>query len=260
MGRIWTIEEKKFVEDNYLHMKYNEIGLSIGRSTASVLLYCSMNKLRKGHRIYTYNEEFFDMPSIKSAYWAGLIAADGSVDLGRGVLSLSLKAEDGYQIEVFKSEIDYTGPTYSGYGKIGNKKFPRTTLSLNSAWPFIAQLKKHYNIGPKKSHTLGAPQLGDKSLLKAYIVGYLDGDGSIDLRDRREPLMVGFVGSYTFMSWIKSLFDEWYPAKKRMANVVPDHSIFKYRVSGKRAHTILTDLSMLKVSFLKRKWDKVLGG
>lgn len=260
-GKLWTKDEDQFVKDNYLTMEASDMAKKLGRSSGSVYTRCCNNKLHKGNRLYTYNENFFNEPNIISAYWAGLIAADGYIEINRERrrLSLTLKLEDGYQIERFKGAINYTGPVY--YRRYIKNSFAR--LDLNCAESLFIQLDRHYNIGPKKSLTLQPPNLTDELLIKSYIIGYLDGDGSIQTRKKaRYPLLMAFTGTYSLLNWIKYYLEAWYPIenKRRRSQVNADHSIYQYVVAGERAHIILKDLSSLNVPFLKRKWDKVTGG
>lgn len=253
----WLQSEKKYIENNYHIKTYAEMGAALSRSWKSIEQFCFRNKLQTGHKLYTYDEEFFDSPNPKSAYWAGFLAADGCISLPKGLLSLELKGEDSYQVENFKSAVKYTGPAYYGSVKLNNKLYQKTRLALNCAWPLIVQLQKHYNIGPRKSFSLQPPNLSKKELIKSYIVGYIDGDGSISLLDERHPFRLRAVGTYYLLSWIKQKFDVYYPSEGRISRVYQARNIYEYAIQGKRAEKILSDLSKLDVPFLKRKWDKV---
>jgi hypothetical protein len=265
MGKIWTKYEKEFVEKTYQEMRHSEIAHTLGRTTQSVALFCSVNKLHKkeirlydGNKKYSYNENYFDVPRAESAYWAGFIAADGCISTSHGCLILALKEEDRYQIENFKSALNYTGPITHKTNISGGKAYPYSDLRIYSAWPLIAQLYKHYGIGPRKTFQLGPPNLFDEQLIKAYIVGYIDGDGSIFFRGDR--ISLSLCGTDALLQWIKTKFDLWYPPTRQQTHVRRSKSIYEYATSGRRAEIILKDLSSLGVPFLKRKWDKVSGG
>lgn len=121
-------------------------------------------------------------------------------------------------------------------------------------------LKDIYNIINKKSLTLEPPNIKDEDIIKAFIIGYIDGDGTICFIGKNKYLKIGIVGTKSFLTWIKSYFDKWIPntkAKKQIGPNTYSPNIYEYVVYGKRAKELILLLKSVEVDKMKRKWDKI---
>ena len=124
------------------------------------------------HRNYAVDEGYFDkIDSEDKAYWLGFIVADGNIH--RTYLRIRLAAKDKQHLENFKKAISSQHPiplykTNQGHSAcrliIGSRK--------------IVDALSNYSIVPNKRHILEFPDIPE-GLVRHYIRGYFDGDGSI---------------------------------------------------------------------------------
>ena len=188
------------------------------------------------------------------------MSADGCITKNKRNVYVTLQYRDKHHLEKLKAEVGYSGPitfkqNITRKGLICNY----AALRINGVPQWCEDLELHFNIVPRKCHLLEPPNLTDKTLIKAYISGIIDGDGCI--RKQGKCLYISISGTPMLLSWIKKIFDKDYPSHtSRIANIhqVKETKTFVYTVGGKRAETILLDLYNLEVPKLQRKWDKIL--
>lgn len=193
----------------------------LSRSAAYKSEFCCQ-KCRYLHNNPKFDEDYFAVPNLENSYWAGLIAADGSIidaKIGQKQLTLALKESDRHQVDHLHSLIG-AGKVYksSQYDKRTSKTYHRVEYKIPSD-KICADLASNFNIHPRKSLTHKSPELkGDLAL--AFIAGYIDGDGSYTYRHKRPQIKI--VGTEEFLSWI--------------SNVVGIHKIPK--LDGSKIHAI----------------------
>jgi len=145
---------------------------------------------------YSCNEAFFStIDNELNAYWLGFIAADGYVynQPGKGYcLLIKLNPVDTGHLAKFKHDIDTDAPIadYSHYVP----PFHRISVSSKQ---LVTDLVSH-GIIQAKSTVLEFPTTVPTKLLRHFIRGYFDGDGSVYYGTRGELLM-SFVGTNNMM-------------------------------------------------------------
>lgn len=126
---------------------------------------------------YEYNKSYFEIiDSEEKAYWLGFIAADGCI--GKSGLELALKSTDMEHLRKFVKAID--GDENMIKTKLiekGKKTYEATRISVNSTQ--MTQDLFRYGIVKNKSLILDFPNFLNDEMLRHYIRGYFDGDGSI---------------------------------------------------------------------------------
>lgn len=184
-------------------------------------------------RIYSKNENFFDIPNIYNCHIGGFIAADGCLNsVGNSSrLDIELSIEDLLYLEKIKEIVKYNGVIYQRTRdwkiktrKGVTKEFYEGTstmvcLSINTSQNWNEQLFKNWNLIPAKSLILQPPNNLDKlDLFLAYSQGLLEGDGYITFSNRRKycDLNICFLGTQSLLSWLKI----------KMAEIMPYFHIF----------------------------------
>lgn len=199
---------------------------------------------------FVHDDYCFSALSAEACYWGGFLAADGYINPNKNRLNINLKAEDGYILERLVRFTQYTGRLYTGNGG------KTAVFYLNSCANICADLEKHFNIVPKKSLILQPPNLVEEDHIKAFIVGYIDGDGCIRLTSgKNKYISVNIIGTLAMLNWIKSYFDFWYPYKEQKVLQIRNH--FSYTVVGNKARYILNLLRKVAPYRLERKWSKI---
>ena len=185
MGRKvekFTTEEKQNIIKEY------ESGLSSGKlaekyrcnkSTICDILKKNGIKARDGHfkRQYSFNEHYFDkIDSEDKAYFLGLLFADGCNLKERNIVCIELIKTDSAILEKFAEVTGNNRPLYDYNHKNGQTS---TKLSFNSK--YFCEVLDKLGCVPRKSLVLQFPNYLDESLLRHFLRGYFDGDGSITL-------------------------------------------------------------------------------
>jgi hypothetical protein len=265
-GKKWSKEEDVFIVESYGKLTYEEMAKILeNRTSRSIEARCQKlgfdrdpNLIKRKNRLYTVNKRFFEVPTIINSYIAGFIAADGNLGKDSHYLSITLQPKDSHILQEFANHFDYDGfiRTY----KYKNGYYDNLNICGIEEW--YVDLERNFNIVPAKTFILKPPNLTDEKHIKAYIRGYIDGDGSIIYSNKGKGIKswdVGVSGTEQVLTYIKMNFDKWVPNAyhNRLAEVklYGDSKTYSYKVSGRRAEYILKILLEVETLFLKRKWQ-----
>lgn len=123
---------------------------------------------------YGYNENYFEkIDTEDKAYWLGFIAADGSIGETCG-LEISLSHKDIKHLYKFADNI---GAEKDIVKTRKIKQYEVCRLFINNK-KIISDLSK-YGIIQNKGFNLDFPNFLSDNMIKHYLRGYFDGDGSI---------------------------------------------------------------------------------
>lgn len=206
---------------------------------------------------YTYDENYFSIPNINNTYWAGFWAADGCVSQDYCEI-LTLSNKDREHLEKLRNDIKLSKEIreFSREDKNAIREYCSLTV-YSKQWK--QDLNKNYNITPKKTLTLQPPNLTDNHLIDAFIVGYIDGDGSIGL-DKNNKIYLQIVGTKKVLEWMKNRFSEivsFHNKNMTSGCIVPTKNVFTFRISHDPALILLKYLKSINVYKMIRKWNKV---
>lgn len=251
---FWTNEEFDTLKQNYGKIKIEELELLLPqRARHSIQKKAQILGLKGDYRLsqlkYKFNESYFNVPNIQNCYWAGYIAADGSINNDG---SISLVSKD---LEILQNIKKHT--EYEGYISI-SKCQKYYTLRFNSSPTWIINLNQHWNITARKSNTLLPPKLSKDNLILAFIVGYMDGDGSI-YTDKRGQLHFDFCGTEWVVEWIRqhiSRICNISPNKITQNGTSANNKVSRWSGNKQVKYIIDTINSYTNIDWkLKRKWD-----
>ena len=209
----------------------------------------------KKKREFLVNDNFFELPNLINSYWAGFIAADGNISKDFKYLSIGLASKDKIHLENFLNDLN-SNYKISSF-KVKNK-YDTSSIKIMSE-KICSDLKFNFNITDNKSLTLIPPNITDIDLIHSFIIGYIDGDGSIGLyKDKdREYLQISLLGTKKICEWIKNIFSDIY--EKEIGNISHDknhnENTFCYKITDKSARYVYTQLYNINVPKLIRKWD-----
>lgn len=167
--------------------------LSLDRSTIRNIAYendlkISVKKTPRDIKNIDFRDNYFEnINTEEKAYFLGFIYADGNVrEHNNGYyLSMCLKSEDRYILERLASELKCGNKIYdSNIDRQSNKRHMSIFTSCNSKKMFDDLAK--FNVVPNKSHTtksfINIEQLIPNNLIKHFLRGLIDGDGTISKR------------------------------------------------------------------------------
>lgn len=118
------------------------------------------------------NSAAFDEYTEESCYWAGFLAADGNVD-SKGRIRLMLKYDDISHLEKFKKYLQSTHAISSNTTTYNRCSFEFTNRDMCEV------LDLNFNIVPEKSLTMKFPHFIKADMVRHFLRGYFDGDGSV---------------------------------------------------------------------------------
>ena len=224
------------------------------------MLLSSLNKK------YYCDENFFDQDNENSFYWAGFIAADGSVQERKysKILKICLSNQDANHLEKFKKAINSTHPI-KNYKIKSNKLIKSETLccEIQITSKILVNSLKRFNIIPNKTKIYDIPnEIINNQYISHYIRGYFDGDGTITacgMSKNRKVLQGSFsiLGNQSFIeNYQKILINK---ANLNKTKIYKHKSIYKLVYTGnnniKNIYQFLYNKSNI---FLDRKKSKFI--
>lgn len=264
-------QEISLIKDNYL-LPVKEISELLQNKISDTQIHHQIRQLKKHNLIprdkksprhLFHNETYFSNLQKEQAYYGGLLAADGCISEQENLPYMSIALKDREIVELFKDDIKYTGNV--DVQKSKNKKHAdKYRLRISCCYQIAKDLKKHFNIVPRKTHILTPPNITDEDLIWAFIKGYIDGDGSIMWLSQdgipNKRFRISIAGTKEMLEWMREFF---------MKNV-PDFTYNKIRVhscnnitneyiiEGSKAKRLAKIIkNSIPTHGIERKWEKV---
>lgn len=189
-------------------------------------------------RKYLFDVTYFDkVDSPEKSYWLGFLMADGNVDKTKSNTQLILQRQDELSLYKFRNCLGLTAPVRDKIAHVNGKDFPLSCLCISSRH-FCESLVK-LGCVPNKSLILKPPRIDD-NLVPYWILGYMDGDGSISVVSNPKylRLSIRFTGTYEVLSFIKDYF-------KNGVSIRKEHrceNTFNYFVTEGKAIPFLSEM------------------
>lgn len=260
--RHWTLDEMVLLESliNEGFASYAIIGLILGRSEDSVGIQAGRLGLKSKFELRKYekNEDFWSVPNTVNSYYAGLWAADGSINWEQNFIALGLNVDDKKEIDKFVEKSGFTGSVrvYDGSGEFAVNKIAQ--LQINSSKKWNEDMYKNFNLFPQKTYRIAPPNLNSDLLKACYILGYLDGDGSICFTEKSCSIGLSSA-TKEILDWVKNFIDQHFDSEKNpfKANSckINGKECWNYTISGNRAIHIFEFFRSLPVPKFQRKWE-----
>lgn len=147
------------------------------RAMLSVMKEFNINSKRKNR--YTLNEQYFDIIDTEAkAYCLGFLYADGFVGDER-TNNIVFSSKDKDILEKIAKEIEFTSEIRKA--KKGGFENSKESYSLNFSSNHMAESLRKLGLFPNKSLSIDKIPNIEKSLLRHFLRGYFDGDGSVSI-------------------------------------------------------------------------------
>lgn len=214
---------------------------------------------------YSYNRRAFkSIDTQEKAYWLGFISADGNVYINRksggGKLSIALSSVDESHLYKFLKFIESDSRAYKRRNHKGYSNNTEVSHIEVSSIEMVNDLIG-YGVIPRKSLILKPPALRD-DLIKHYIRGFFDGDGSIYTQKRfnknneriTDSYYINFTGTLEILEWIQNnigIYTKMEQRKKTYKNT------YYFRFGGnKQVYRVMSNLYKDSIIHLDRKYEK----
>ena len=211
-----------------------------------------MVQLNQNARRIQFNQNAFEkMDTLEKAYWLGFVYADGCVQRYRLIFCQGVL--DAKIIEKFLKFIQHPGvPKKTGDGK----KIKMYIYSKRLVGD-LGTLGVH----PRKSLPLQFPHFLPNDLKRGFILGFLDGEGTVYIHKKGHLVIKFSSGSKEFLKALNDYLNAHIPSfKSRKANVNIDKGAWRVRFVGSYAKDLTKYLFAPELSdiFMKRKLGKAL--
>jgi hypothetical protein len=254
---VWTVEELNTLDAYYGKVKKQELVKLLPARTPYAIAYQAAMRGLKANRHVTnrrltpFNEAYFSIPNSVNSYWAGFLAADGSIYKN----NVTFYQREIEPLEKLRAEIGHTC-------KILNRD---RGFTIENSISFASQqmvddLKNNYFITPAKSLTLRPPKHLDRDCSLSFITGFIDGDGTISFaRNKKtgyEYPVVSITGTRPMLEWMSLVSGQKYSICRR--SDCKDGLTFKMSATHNKARGFLFPLHNHKATVphrLRRKWD-----
>lgn len=205
-------------------------------------------------RIYKMNQSYFSNITEESAQWAGYIAADGTLyDNGRVKFACAIK--DKNILFELKKDMEFEHPIRTCSYNLKGKRYYGVETTIFSKI-MCKDLGTIYNITPRKSLTMKAPEISDSKIRLAFLIGLINGDGSIYKITKSNILTLNLTGTFDICKWARDVLYE-YIGNKGEKYIYPNGSIWSLKYNRPDVITFLYAAKKLNCFYLDRKWSKI---
>lgn len=254
MPRKVELDEEKIVDMYKDGNSIEEISVYLKSNYGTIRDRLLENKVclrRTGpKRKISVNDSYFSYPDKENCYWAGFIAADGNVQGNQ--LGIILKDIDFGHLEKFKSCINLS----SEIRIKPNGKYKKCSIRFRSN-KVIEDLENIFSIVPNKSLILLPPNILKEDLIKAYIMGYFDGDGCISKSGCGINFEI-YSGSKDILDWIKQKIQMYVNVGNPNVKCKKENT-YRFSFTGRQGIRIMNWLyEDCKDNYLERKRTKYL--
>lgn len=263
----WTPEEDAILTKKYGVLSYKDMleHLPEYRTVSSIknrVRQLSIELVPQGtssfsHERVDVDDAYFDQLNEVNTYWAGFISADGCIKDG-DILKVKVSCRDTPHLLRLKEAIGYQGQhTYQTRVNKTGSVTRSIEFSARSA-QICNQLQNNFGIGPRKTKILDFPSLSN-NLLDAWIVGYIDGDGTVGYygsKGKQKYLNIVVVGTEDVCKGIRGRFSE--VIGESIENKISEKDgLYRFQISGQRAVSVYQHYKQIRVPNLDRKWSYV---
>lgn len=211
------------------------------------------HKYLKGERVssrkYTLDENIFSViDTEEKAYWLGFLYADGYVSKLKSETELALQQKDENHLKKFAIFMKTNKPFYRTKRTLNEKTYFGVRVVINSKK--VKEDLQRLGCTTEKTLTLKFPteKQVPNHLIRHFIRGYFDGDGSTTLNNGRINFEI--IGTVDFLNGMIDYFGL-HHNKKHAAG-----KSFRIMYSGKYSSLIMKELYRDATIYLDRKRKK----
>lgn len=218
----------------------------------------------------SYDKHYWKDLTLNNCYLAGHLAADGCIKEhkpGHYSFCVDISLDDESIIDNYYKELKFNGKRYY-YDKLtpsGLRTTKFVSMTVSCFNENAEYLYKHFNLVPNKTRRLRPPNFENKYFKFAYLIGLIDGDGSIGAsgsqggKYRKSPFLSYSSCSKDIVDWIKEMVDNnsCPSSRNELSKVlkIKNSNCYSYNVSCLRAAVIINYLRQFPVPKLARKWE-----
>lgn len=263
--KIIDMAVQEYIDTPELDKSASSISNKYGINRKTLLKYLKdrgVDIIKTGSAVHFNYNAFSKIDSEESAYWLGFMYADGFIESKGNGVGLGVSIKDIEHMDKFCEFLQYPKGKYivkshqfgnkDTKNKNGEEMYMVNTLIKNSTlWNDL----NSKGCVPNKSLILTFPNeeiFESKELIKHFIRGYCDGDGSLTWSNKEHTVpSICFVGTKTFLESLQNYLGKGYLMQK------PNCSEFTYRLSYTHTKAFNASKYMYENSniYLNRKYN-----
>jgi hypothetical protein len=199
------------------------------------------NETRAKMRTCTLNERAFENITDQSAYWVGMLIADGNISIKKGMPIVALHLQEVDKDHIDKKFRDFVGSSHK-LGRYVNKKTGRVYYSIQFSSERMANDLAKYGVVPRKWFTVRIK--GGIENSRDLWRGVIDGDGNMGIYHRktladitRTVPYIGLTGNLHICLQFKGFLEN--VIGLSMPQIVPYKNSYLFSVSDHRAVRVI---------------------
>lgn len=167
--------------------------------------------LRSFRQIYELNQNYFDViDTEQKAYWLGFLYADGVINEDENLIRINLSRVDKHHLVKFREAVGSTHPIKPTNKVTKNKTYYGSYIGFKSAHMVNKLVEKGCYQRMTLCGLFPTSDIIPEDLVRHFIRGYFDGDGSIHYTitgTGRRLYRVSIVGTLNIVDNIKYFLD-----------------------------------------------------
>ena len=201
----WTAEEDAVLRQGSPNRQpYGELEHQLGLTFEQIRTRAKRLGIRSRQALALagVQHDFFALQTPETAYFAGLLAADGWIATPKPAVCLALKEPDRDMVDRFVAAVSASREV---------RVYAGQAVAAVCSSQMVADLGDRWSVHPSKTDDLLPPTVDLQELRIAYAAGHLDGDGFIG--GRRSPrsasavIRCGAIGTEPVIRWIADTLD-----------------------------------------------------
>jgi hypothetical protein len=208
-------------------------------------------------RCHKVRDDAFSILTPEACYFAGLLATDGNLPSKTNKIKIALKAIDEYTLQALAKFIGFGGSFSYRTMSATEGRGLYVEMSFSSK-KIREDLCHHFGIVPNKSGCMPSPKLTGTDLVLAYMVGLIEGDGSVkyDAETQKIEKISFFSASRPLVEWfsehMRQLTGSEANIHRHAGNA--NKNYFGIHCTGIFAEQFFGILQGTSVGTMKRKW------
>lgn len=266
---------KEFIEKEYFENNKSQdeiakmLGISqwvISQRMMEFSLKPKENTRKLWQRKYFVDDNFFDELNPTNAWVLGWLASDGYINENGNALrfGMTIAKKDQDIIGKIKILLKFNGKTYSRktFLKKTGKEYEQVVLNITSQK--IVNRLKLFGLSKNKTESLSFPKLikdaKNKEIMRAFIQGFFEGDGSLLFDEKHKSPCFQIVGTQEMLLEIQTELINYVKLKKtKLTKYRRSKNHFALRYRGRfQTMKIMDWIYSDTNNYLDRKYNKYL--
>lgn len=226
----WSENEIEFLKNNYETKSYDEMCKHLNRTEKSIKIKAHKLGLKKSG-IYYSHDKFEQILTEEDAYWLGFLYADGYIiESNSSYFGIELQSSDDEHLRKFNKFMNGNATIHYRDKKSPCSEKYFTMCSIIFSGKDLVENLKNKGCVPNKTNVLKFPEFIEDTLMRHFIRGYFDGNGSFGKYNKGRYLRATIsCASCAFVTSFKDYLDK----VGISSSIYEDKNCYKVYIVGK---------------------------